>query len=288
MGEQAKSVVITGASTGIGRACAVRLDRMGWQVFAGVRKPADGEALRAKASARLTPIEIDVTDAASIARAAERVAAATGAAGLAGLVNNAGISVAGPLEVLPLDEFRRQLEVNVTGQLAVTQAFMPLIRQAQGRIVFMGSVSGRLATPFVGAYSASKFALEAVADALRMELRPWEIEVSIVEPGSIATPIWEKGQAAADDLEATIGQQAHELYDAAITAVRKAARETGDRGIPADRVAKVVAHALAAKRPKTRYLVGRDARVQAIGRSLVPDRLRDRLISRFLGLPGKQ
>lgn len=288
MSDQAKSVVITGASTGIGRACALRLDRMGWQVFAGVRKPADGEALRAKASERFIPIEIDVTDADSIARAAGQVAAATGDAGLDGLVNNAGISVAGPLEVLPLDEFRRQFEVNVMGQLAVTQAFMPLIRQRTGRIVFMGSVSGRLATPFVGAYSASKFALEAVADALRMELRPWGIEVSIVEPGSIATPIWEKGQAAADDLEATIGQQAHEHYDAAIAAVRKAARETGERGIPADRVAKVVAHALAAKHPKTRYLVGRDARVQAIGRSLVPDRLRDRLISRYLGLPGKQ
>lgn len=287
MSDAERSVVITGASTGIGRACALRLDRMGWRVFAGVRKPADGEALCAKASPRLTPVELDVTGEASIARAAEQVVAATGDAGLAGLVNNAGISVAGPLEFLPLDELRRQLEVNVTGQVAVTQAFMPLIRRGNGRVVFMGSISGRLATPFLGPYAASKFALEALADALRIELRPWRIPVSIIEPGSIATPIWEKGQAAADELEERLSIRGHELYDPAIAAVRQAARDSAARGVPPGRVAKAVAHALTSRRPKTRYVVGNDARIQLAMASLLPDRARDPLVSRFMKLPGK-
>lgn len=285
MGNEAGSVVVTGASTGIGRACALRLDRMGWRVFAGVRRPADGEALRAKASARLLPVELDVTDEASIARAAGRVAADTGDAGLGGLVNNAGISVAGPLEFLPLEELRRQLEVNVTGQVAVTQAFLPLIRKGNGRIVFMGSISGRLATPFLGPYAASKFALEAIADALRVELRPWGIRVSIVEPGSIATPIWEKGQDAADELEQQLSPRGHELYDPAIAAVRQAARDASARGVPPGRVAKAVAHALTARRAKTRYLVGNDARLQLTMASLLPDRARDSLVSRVMKLP---
>ncbi|MBE7520449.1 MAG: SDR family oxidoreductase [Thermoflexaceae bacterium] len=287
MNGKAKSVVITGASTGIGRACALRLDRMGWRVFAGVRRPADGEALRAKASARLLPVELDVTDEASIGRAAGQAVEATGDEGLGGLVNNAGISVAGPLEFLPLEELRRQLEVNVTGQVAVTQAFLPLIRKGNGRIVFMGSISGRLATPFLGPYAASKFALEAIADALRVELRPWDIPVSIVEPGSIATPIWDKGQDAADELEQQLSPQGHELYDPAIAAVRQAARDAAARGVPPGRVARAVAHALTARRPKTRYLVGNDARLQLAMASLLPDRARDSMVSRVMKLPRK-
>src|SRR5439155_3574156 len=147
-----KSIVITGASTGIGRACALRLDRMGFRVFAGVRKTEDGEALKQQASERLTPVVIDVTDVASIARAAEMVAAEVGEAGLAGLVNDAGIAVAGPLEFIPIEELRKQLEVNVIGQIAVTQVFLPLLRKGHGRIVNMGSISGRLAVPLLGPY----------------------------------------------------------------------------------------------------------------------------------------
>ncbi len=282
-----KSVVITGASTGIGRACALRLDRMGWRVFAGVRNADHGAALRAEASSRLTPIIIDVTDGGSISAAAELVAAAVGDAGLAGLVNNAGISVPGPLEFVPIEDLREQLEVNVVGQVAVTQAFLPMLRQRTGRVVFMGSISGKMATPFLGPYAASKFAIEAIADALRMELRPWGIEVAVVEPGSIATPIWEKGQAQADALEARLSARAHELYDPAVAAVRKAAREAEQRGIPADHVARVVARALTVRKPKTRYVVGGDARLQALLAAIAPDRLRDRLVSRFMGLPGK-
>ncbi|MEX2247579.1 MAG: SDR family oxidoreductase [Dehalococcoidia bacterium] len=278
------AVVITGASTGIGAACALRLDGMGFRVFAGVRRPADGDALKAKGSSRLTPLIIDVTDAAQIAAAVDTVRAATGERGLAGLVNNAGIVVAAPLEFVPLDDLRRQLEVNVVGQVAVTQAFLPMLRDARGRIVFMGSIGGRMSTPFIAPYNASKFALEAITDALRLELRPWGIHVSIIEPGSIATPLWDKSQAAADALEQQM-PKALEMYGPAVDAVRKAAVEFADRGIPPDAVAKFVAHALTAKTPKTRYIVGRDARLQAALVKIVPDRMRDRLVAGQLKLP---
>jgi NAD(P)-dependent dehydrogenase (short-subunit alcohol dehydrogenase family) len=167
----------------------------------------------------------------------------------------------------------------------VTQAFMPLLRLRRGRIVNIGSVSGRLSTPYVGPYSASKFAMEAITDALRIELRPWGMQVAIVEPGSVATPIWDKGQAEADRLERLLPRRAHELYDGAIAAMRALARETAARGIAPDEVAKAVAHALTAKRPKTRYLVGFDARIQAVLAKFVPDRARDGLIERQLKLP---
>jgi NAD(P)-dependent dehydrogenase (short-subunit alcohol dehydrogenase family) len=280
----AAAAVVTGASTGIGEACALRLDRMGFRVFAGVRKDADAERLRQRTPS-LAPLFIDVTDAASIAAARERVAAAVGERGLAGLVNNAGIAVGGPLEFMPIAELRRQIEVNVIGHVAVTQSFLSLLRMGRGRIVNIGSIAGRLATPFLGPYAASKFALEAISDALRIELRPWGIGVSLVEPGSIATPIWEKSQAKADEMKKQMTSEAHALYDAAIAAVLKVADETGRRGVPADEVAKAVAHALTAKRPKTRYLVGFDARVQAALAAVVPDRLRDGLIERQLRLP---
>ena len=281
-----RAVVITGASTGIGEACALRLDRHGWRVFAGVRKEADGEQLKQQASDRLTPIAIDVTDQATIKLAAEVVASAVGEAGLAGLVNNAGITVPGPIEFLPIEELRRQLEVNTIGQIAVTQAFLAMIRKGHGRIVNMGSIGGRMATPFIGAYCASKFALEALTDSLRQELRPWDIGVSIVEPGSIATPIWEKGRAAGDELEERLPQAARDLYGDAIAAFRRAVDKRADAGIPPDEVAKAVEHALTAKRPKTRYLVGMDARLPAILAKVVPDRTRDGLVARNLGLPG--
>lgn len=287
MHDRTRAVVVTGASTGIGEACALRLDRMGFRVFAGVRKDADGEALRQKASDRITPILLDVTDETSIASAAETVGAAAGDAGLAGLVNNAGISVPGPLEFLPLEDLRRQLEVNVVGQLAVTQAFLALLREGRGRIVNIGSSSGILALPFLGAYCASKFAMEALTDSLRMELRPWRIPVSIVQPGNIATPIWEKGLAEADELEKKLPQCGHDLYDPVIAAMREAARKFEQASIPADEVAKAVAHGLTAKRPKTRYVVGLDAQIQRGLAKVVPDRVRDRLVAWQLGLPRK-
>lgn len=273
-------VVITGASTGIGEACTLRLDRLGFRVFAGVRRPADGERLRAATSDRLMPVYLDVTDSESIRSAAEQVARILGTDPLAGLVNNAGIAVAAPVEFLPLDALRRQLEVNVIGQVAVTQAFLPLLRQARGRIVNMSSVSGRIASPFLGAYSASKFALEALTDALRLELRPWGIRVSLVEPGVIQTPIWNKSLAAAETLQAGLPPAAHELYGLAVEALRAGVSEL--KGLPPERVADAVVHALAARRPKARYVVGRDARLGA-ALSHLPTRLRDSLVGRRLG-----
>ncbi len=277
------AILITGSSTGIGEACALHLDRLGFRVYAGVRRDPDGEALRQKSSDRLMPVHIDVTDLASIAAA--RAAIEQKGIALTGLVNNAGIVAAGPLEILPLVEFRRQLEVNVVGQLAVTQAFIPLLRRARGRIVMMGSISGRFAAPFVGAYAISKFALEAMTDALRVELIPWGIEVSIIEPGSIATPIWEKSRKRSGEVMRTIPAETREPYHRQIECARKAAKDAADSGIPASEVAKVVEHALVAPRPKTRYLVGKGARRLARISTFVPDRLRDRLLIRKLGLP---
>jgi len=183
------SALVSGASTGIGEACALHLDRLGWRVFAGVRRQADGERLQAQSSARLTPVSLDITDEAEVAAAAKAVAEALDGGGLSGLVNNAGIGLGGPVEYLPLDHWRRQLEVNVLGQLAVTQALMPLIRNATGRIVFIGSISGRVATPMLAPYSASKHALEAICESMRHELRPFGIRTVLVEPGAIKTPI---------------------------------------------------------------------------------------------------
>lgn len=278
-------IVVTGASTGIGKACALRLDRMGFTVYAGVRKEADGAALVTEASPRLVPLIVDVTDAATIASAKATVEAAAAGRGIAGLVNNAGVAVGGPLEYVPIDDLRRQLEVNVVGQVAVTQAFLPMLRQAKGRIVNIGSISGRMATPFVGPYAASKFALEAITDALRLELRPWGIGVSIVEPGAIATPIWDKGQEQQAQIREQLPPEGQQLYAPAMDAIAGALDDFQRRAVPADTVAKAVAHALTAKRPKTRYLIGNDARLQAAMSTVAPDRLADRLIARQLKLP---
>lgn len=273
-----RSVVITGASSGIGEACALRLDRMGFRVFAGVRREADGEALWRKASSgRLVPVMLDVTDVMSIAAAAKVVAAAVGEGGLAGLINNAGIVVAGPLEYLPVEELRQQLEVNVIGQVAVTQAFLPLLRQGKGRIVNIGSISGRVALPLMGPYCASKFALEALTAALRMELQPWGVHVAIIEPASIATPIWKKALSEADRVTGQYPQEAQDLYGPIIAAQRKRAQEASESGLPTSAVVRQVVHALTADKPKARYIVGNTARVGELIRFL-PDRLRERLI----------
>jgi NAD(P)-dependent dehydrogenase (short-subunit alcohol dehydrogenase family) len=276
------AVVITGSSTGIGRACALRLDSLGFRVFAGVRRAEDGDALRAAASSRLVPIHLDVTDQTSIGAAGESVAQQIGDSRLAGVVNNAGIGVGGPMEFVSIEDLRRQVEVNVFGAVAVTQAFLPLIRRARGRIVNIGSIGGRLASPFIGPYSASKFALEAVTDAFRFELRPWGIDVAIIEPGSIATAIWEKGRTTADNIERDLGPEGRRLYGHAIAAVRTFIDEAERRAIPPERVADAVQHALTARRPKTRYLVGTDARLQAILATVAPDRVVDSVIARRL------
>jgi NAD(P)-dependent dehydrogenase (short-subunit alcohol dehydrogenase family) len=280
-----RAVVITGSSTGIGAACALHLDRLGFLVFAGVRKIADGEALQRQGENRLIPLILDVTDAASIQRSQRIVSEHVGAHGLFGLVNNAGIAVAGPLEAVPISDLRRQLEINLIGQVAVIQAFLPLIRMARGRIVNMGSIAGRAAMPLMGPYSASKFALEAITDALRLEVQQWGIEVSIVEPGAIATPIWDKSGKGATDLEVATTPELRTLYAGVIAGVKKVVGEAAKRAIAPDAVAQAVERALTAARPKTRYLVGPDAKLRALMIKLLPDRASDAVLTWVLKLP---
>ena len=276
-----RSVLITGASTGIGRACAVALDQQGFRVFAGVRQEQDGDALR-KESPRIEPVIVDVTDQATIDAAAKQIDQ------LFGLVNNAGITVAGAIEFLPVDDIRRQFEVNVFGQIAVTQAFLPKIRASRGRIVFMSSVGGRVpSSPFMSPYNGSKHALESFGDALRVELAPWGIDVVLVEPGSITTPIWEKSVTAATEIRRGMPPEFEERYGTAADKTQKLAEATGRRGEAPEKVAEKVVHALTAARPRPRYVIGKDARVQKAMFAVLPDRARDALFARLTGLRKK-
>ena len=279
LGKGNKAVLITGASTGIGKCCALQLDQLSFRVFAGVRKAVDGDALKEEASGLLQPVLIDVTDTASIKQAVETIAVSVGEVGLVGLVNNAGIAVPGPLEFLPLDHIRHQFEVNVFGQLAVTQACLPLLRQGTGRIVNMSSMSGRIALPFIGPYSASKFALEAFSDSMRLELRRWGITVSIIEPGAIKTPIWEKTIKTGSQILDNLPPKAYEFYGSIIKNLPINAQKSGNRGVPPEKVALAVIHALTAPTPKARYIVGKDARFAITFAWLTPYRLRDWLVS---------
>jgi len=278
------AVVITGASTGIGRACALHLDALGWRVFAGVRSRADAERVGREGSGRISPILFDVTDPGAIALAAKEVGAEVGAAGLAGLVNNAGIVVSAPMEFVPMDDLRAQFEVNVIGAVAVTQAFLPLLRRAGGRIVNIGSIGGRIGAPFVGPYAASKAALALMGDSLRRELRGSGVEVALIEPGAVATPIWEKSEAAAEERRAKFSPEGEKLYGAALEKMREAARKVSGMAVPAEEVARAVEAALTSPRPRTRTLIGTEAKMQALLRWLLPDRLLDALLAKFLGL----
>jgi len=247
------AVVVTGASTGIGAATAELLAREGFTVFAGVRND-EAAARIGAAHDRIRPIRLDVTKAEMIEAAAREVAASR--VPLHGLVNNAGIAMGGPLEFLPVDLLRRQFEVNVFGPVAVAQAFLPLLREQRGRIVFVGSVSGRLVVPFIGAYSASKFALRAVADAMRRELATAHVKVSLVEPASVKTPIWQKGRASRDELLRRLGPRAAELYAREFESMFWRIDAAERSGMPVERVSRAILHALAAREPKAHYLIG--------------------------------
>ena len=282
------TVLITGASTGIGAACAIRLAAAGMHVYAGVREDAAGAALRAQNAALITPLHLDVTNAGSIAAAVATLEAQLGDAGLNGLVNNAGIAIGGPLEVLPMNEIRRQFDVNVFGALAVTQAFLPQLRRARGRIVNMGSIAGRIALPFLGPYCMSKSALRAMTHALRLEVDAWGIDVALVEPGAIATPIWKKSNAAADVMQATLQNDTLAHYSRHLEGIRRVIAKAEEQAISADAVARAVEHALTAAHPKTEYLVGNDARMRAAINAVLPQFLQDRLHRWFLKFPRRQ
>ena len=274
-----KRILITGASSGIGAATALHLDRCGMEVFAAVRALDDGEDALAGASDRLRRIRLDVTDAGSIAEAMATVSEHVGGAGLDGLVNNAGIGVPGPLELLSSEDLRRQLDVNVVGQVAVTQAALPLLRRAAGRIVFVGSVGGRLASQFAAAYHASKFAMEAIADAWRQELDPEEIAVILIEPSAISTPIWDKAQERLDALLADADPRVARYRDR-LQEFRESLRSADEHGKSPDDVAAVIEQALTEDSPDTRYVVGAAGKVATALRPLIPDRLADKLTER--------
>jgi len=278
--------LISGASTGIGRATALRLAAGGWTVLAGVRDPAAGERLSGEAPAgRIVPLQLEVTDEGQIAAAAERVreeAPRAGSRGLDALVNNAGIGVGGPVELLSDEDLRRQFDVNVFGQLAVTRAMLGALRDARGRIVFTSSIGGRVAMAFTAPYAASKHAIEAFADALRVELASSGIQVALIEPGSVATPIWDKSRGEADRL--TIPPELQAQYGKVPAALDKALEDTARRGVAPELVAETIAGALAARRMRARYLVGRDARAMLVAKRLLPDLVFDRLVHRVLGV----
>jgi NAD(P)-dependent dehydrogenase (short-subunit alcohol dehydrogenase family) len=271
-----RAVLVTGASSGIGEATALHLERVGFRVLAGHRRPEDGERLRDLAGPGLEPVRLDVTDEGDVAAVAERAGDR-----LHGLVNNAGIPVPGAVELLDPGELRRQLEVNLVAAVAVTQAVLPKLRAARGRVVNVTSVGGRVATPYMGAYHASKFGLEAISDSLRRELLPQGVRVIAVEPGSIKTPIWRKGRdhAAGADLPADL----EPVYRRELEVALKAADETGERGLEPEVVAATIATALTARRPKPRYVVGRDARAMIAAQALLPTRVFDRLMRRSMG-----
>jgi NAD(P)-dependent dehydrogenase (short-subunit alcohol dehydrogenase family) len=277
-------VVATGTSTGIGAATALHLARNGFHVFAGVRRVEDGEALQAQEPERLTPMIIDVTNEATISAAAATVADAVKDRGLAGLVNNAGIAKPAPIEFQPITAFRMQLEVNLFGPVAMIQAFLPLIRQGGGRIVNVGSIGGMLVLPLNGAYSASKFGIRAITDALRLELRQWGIHVSLIEVAPVKTAIFAKTYAELDGLETSLGEKGHELYEEQIAAVRTATEKAAADADPPLVIAKAIAHALMSDKPKTKYLVGHGGKEVAVVAAL-PDGARDRALAHELALP---
>ncbi len=265
------TVLVTGSSTGIGKATAKELARQGHRVYAGVRSQEACEKLAGIAN--LHPLILDVTDAASIQEALARIT--KDGAGLDALVNNAGIVVAGPIELLPMKELRQQFEVNVFGLIAMTQAFLPMLRKSHGRIVNVGSIAGKVTTPFIGAYSGSKYAVEAFSDALRRELEPQGIRVSLIEPGAVKTPIWKKSSDKAFAMRDHADPELVQVYQERMTRVEKAMDKVAKNAIPVDAVVAAIAHALTSSFPKSRYLVGNEAKIAGLMARLMPDQVLD-------------
>jgi NAD(P)-dependent dehydrogenase (short-subunit alcohol dehydrogenase family) len=268
------SVLVTGAGRGIGRAIAERLSGSGWDVYAGVRSGGAPDGCTAVTLDITAPHDIAALDTALPQR-------------LDAVVNNAGVVVGGPIEALPVEELRRQFEVNVVAQAAVTQALLPRLRASRGRVVFVSSLSGRVSTPMTGAYNASKFAIEGMADALRMELRPWGIRVVLVEPAQVNTDMWQGAEAELDATVAALSDQHRRLYAKHIEGFRKMIPMSLKLAAPPEAVAAAVERALTASRPKARYVVGAGPRVQAVLSAVTPTPVLDAALSRALGIPRK-
>jgi NAD(P)-dependent dehydrogenase (short-subunit alcohol dehydrogenase family) len=257
------------------------LDHIGYRVFAGVRRKEDDEFLRQRASKRLLPIMVDIADRGQVKAAAEPVQQFLGEDPLVGLINNAGIFVDGPFEFVPIDRLRHQLEIDVVSQISVTRLFIPLLRKSQGRIINVGSVAGKFASPLMGPYCASKYAMEAISDVMRRELKPWNIRVSLLEPGPIATKIWEKTRKRVEHVLKDRPEGLLSLYQPLIEKVTEHAAEAEKNAQSPEVVVKAVVHALTSAHPKTRYRVGPRAPAQKVI-SLLPDTVQDRLVAAFL------
>lgn len=274
------SFVVTGASSGIGAAITEELDRRGHDVYAGVRSDTAAAEVADRCSKRVLPVRLDVTDAEQVAESTALIRAAVGRYGLDGLVNNAGIALGGPVEFLPLDEWRDQFEVNVFGQVAVTQGLMSSLRAARGRIVFIGSVAGMVSSPFGAPYGASKHAIAAVAQSLRTEMAPWGVRVSLVEPGAVGTAIWEKGADTVGRVKALVGEQAMELYGPAIERLDVEIAKLARSAPGPEKVVSATTHALFDPRPRPRYAAGWDARAVALGVRILPERVLTAVLER--------
>jgi NAD(P)-dependent dehydrogenase (short-subunit alcohol dehydrogenase family) len=278
------AVLLTGASRGIGRATALRLARAGWTVYATVRSAADGEDLAAEAaSAAVHPLQLEVTSDEQIAALDEALPERLDA-----IVNNAGIVVSGPLETLSAADLREQFDVNVVGAVALTNLVLPRLRASRGRIVFVSSLSGVISTPMTGAYNASKFALEAIADAWRLELRPWGIKVILVEPAMTDTDLWRKAPETLEAEAAEMSAEHRELYAGHLDGMRKTVPRMQKMAKPVDTVAAAIEKALTAARPRARYPVGTDVRVQAALSGVTPDRVKDAAFARLTGTPPRK
>jgi len=270
MDNSKKSIFISGASMGIGRQCALQLAQAGFKVFAGVRTIKASEEILKINSDQIKPIMVDITDKRSIDAAANVLSSEN----LFGLVNNAGFAILGPFEFIPLEKIRMQFEVNLFGHISVTQALLPLLRKSKGRIINMSSISGFVAFPFFGPYASSKFALEAFSDSLRRELKPWEINVSIIEPGNTKTSIWEKSFHAAKLSEDGFPSEAIKYYGKRYMNSLDFVETMMEPSVVAD----AVVHALTANRPKIRYVVGSNARKYSLLRRFLPDWLLDKTL----------
>ncbi len=283
-----RMAVVTGASSGIGLATIQELARRGFHVLAGVRKQQDADRL---ASENVEPVIVDITDETQVAALTDRIAHDPQGRRLGVLVNNAGVALNAPVEAIPLAEWRRHFDVNFFGHVGVVQALLPaLIADGDGRLVNVSSIGGRVALPTYGAYAAAKFALEGFSDVLRREVGRLGVKVIVIEPGTIATPMWGKGIATMDELAATMTPDQHARYDDLVAAMHKQSEGQAGSGIEPLRAAKVIANAVEARKPRTRYLVGRDAKLLAGVSSLLSDHMLDRLVTRNLGLtvrPGK-
>ncbi|MGO8768579.1 MAG: SDR family NAD(P)-dependent oxidoreductase [Mycobacterium sp.] len=275
------SVLVTGASRGVGESIAAHLAAHGWDVFAGVRSDQDAHKLKGE-SPRIAPVILDVTSS-------EHVAALGGSLPerLDAVVNNAGVVVTGPMEAVASAELRRQLEVNVVGQVAVTQAVLPRLHRSRGRIVFVSSLNGRVSFPLLGAYCASKFALEAVADALRMELKPWQIPVVIVEPAQTKTDMWQTADTSMEQMAAAMTAEMRQLYVGHLPGLGKAIARTRKTAVPPEKVAKVVEEALTARRPRARYVVGAAPKLLLSVATNLPTSVRDRVLRAVSAQPSR-